>query len=61
MMKQLRQIVLKELQGYINGVVIMEFCSFMCLSLFFFLMQSTVGTINPKLELLLLYVTNSIT
>lgn len=31
-MKQLHQIVLKELQGYINDVVSMEFCSSVCLS-----------------------------
>lgn len=30
--KQLHQIVLKELQGYINDVVSMEFCSSVCLS-----------------------------
>lgn len=64
MMKQLHQIVLKELQGYINDVVRMEFCSSVCLSCLlgvFFQTQSTVGTINPRLELLLLYVTNGIT
>lgn len=64
-MKQLHQIVLKELQGYINDVVSMEFCSSVCLScllfFFFFQTQSTVGAINPRLELLLLYVTNGIT
>lgn len=65
-MKQLHQIVLKELQGYINDVVSMEFCSSVCLSclfsfFLFFQTQSTVGAINPRLELLLLYVTNGIT